>query len=254
MAVAIQVPLWVATALWLARIPIRRGVASKWYSWVFFNQAIRQKRSLAEKSEAQYNIDLLQIKNRPLEEPIKPVRILPNEIRVQEWKQKIGESFVLIHPGMAGSARNWPALNYKKLAEILLKNKMKVVVSGSKGDLNFIHSTNLLNTPGVISIVERTPPEDLLAVISLASVVVAPSTGVAHLGASLNKKVIGIYSPVRVQRPQRWGPLGDKARTFIPDLKGELCPGQTSCLGARCKLFDCMEEISVDRIANAVLG
>jgi len=47
--VAIHVPWWVAMASFLAGIKKRTGVASQWFSWIFFNKRLRQKRSQAQK-------------------------------------------------------------------------------------------------------------------------------------------------------------------------------------------------------------
>ena len=53
-------PWWAAFALWLARVPLRGGRKSQWYSFLFFNRGLRQSRSLAEKHEADYNRELVE--------------------------------------------------------------------------------------------------------------------------------------------------------------------------------------------------
>jgi ADP-heptose:LPS heptosyltransferase len=58
-AVSFQCPWWVNFELFKAGVPVRSGVKSQWHSFLFLNKAIRQKRSLAEKHELEYNLELL---------------------------------------------------------------------------------------------------------------------------------------------------------------------------------------------------
>ena len=240
----VHVPWWVALSFFLARIPVRVGVASQWFSWLFYNKPIRQKRSQAIKNEAQYNLDLLGSKQLSF------ARLIPDPNLVEEWKARLGEGYVIVHPGMSGSARNWPAANYRDLAEKLIKAGNRVLVTGSSGDRDFVMTTGILSVNGVEDFVSKTSGSELLSIISLARAVVAPSTGVAHLAASLGKRTVGIYSPVRVQHPKRWGPLGERVRILTPQVE---CPGDFKCEGTSCKFYDCMKTIDVDTVVKTVM-
>jgi len=255
--VAIHIPWWVAVAFFMAGIKTRTGVASQWFSWIFFNKRLRQKRSLAEKNEALYNLDLI---NFALQKgvnnlPIVPGRITSNKSTAMAWAQKLKKEnidlnrLVVIHPGMGGSARNWPPENYKKLAELLKAAKVSVVVTCGPQDDHFVRETDILNVKDVVA-VRTESGEELLGLLSLAKAVVVPSTGVAHLGASLGVPVIGLYSPVRVQSPKRWAPLGDKVQVLVPNVQ---CPGIFKCLGEKCPHYDCMEQITVDSLMSCVM-
>ena len=58
-AVSFQCPWWVNFELFKARVPHRAGVKSQWHSFLFLNEAIRQKRSRAEKHELDYNLEII---------------------------------------------------------------------------------------------------------------------------------------------------------------------------------------------------
>ena len=58
-AIVFQAPWWVGLALWASAVPLRVGVRSKWHSFLFFNKSLRQKRSKAQKHEAQYGLELV---------------------------------------------------------------------------------------------------------------------------------------------------------------------------------------------------
>lgn len=247
-------PWWIALGFFMARTPFRIGVASQWFSWIFYNSKLRQKRSLGEKHELEYNYDLARFALGG-EGQIKMKNIRPtlkiSETQFSKW-QKLTKSwgeYAVLHPGMLGSARNLKPENYKKLAEMIRADGINLVVTGGPGDLNFLDKTEILKLPDVINMVGKTPGEEILGLLSFAKTVIAPSTGVIHIAAALGVPAIGIYSPVRVQAPKRWGPLGERSSVFKPEVD---CPGLLSCLGKECPIFDCMDKISLKSIADSV--
>jgi ADP-heptose:LPS heptosyltransferase len=218
---------------------------------------LRQKRSRAEKNEAQYNFDLVSF---ALEKKLKTPSLVTEpqltvaageKFKLAQLKQSLNitKPYVVIHPGMAGSAENWPLTKYAELARELQEKQFLVLVTGTQSDHQHIAESGILNVPGVINLCEKTPPGLLLAVLSEASAVIAPSTGVVHLAASLGVKTLGIYSPVLVQSPRRWGPMGPQVQIFVPNVE---CPGQFNCLMEKCPHYNCMEQISVDSVASCV--
>jgi ADP-heptose:LPS heptosyltransferase len=50
--------------------------------------------------------------------------------------------------------------------------------------------------------------KELVQLLAYAEYVLVPSTGVAHIAASLGTPVKGIYSPVTVHHPTRWAARG----------------------------------------------
>ncbi len=68
----------------------------------------------------------------------------------------------------------------------------------------------------VLSLQNQLKAAELLTVLKNAKAVVVPSTGVAHMAASLETPVLGIYSPVRVQHPRRWAARGKNVHIFVP--------------------------------------
>jgi ADP-heptose:LPS heptosyltransferase len=69
-----------------------------------------------------------------------------------------------------------------------------------------------------------------------------------HIAAAVGTPVVGLYAPVHVMSPKRWGPLTDKKVIFVPD------PMQCSrCKGGECQGNDCMEQITVQQVLEASL-
>ncbi|RYZ66798.1 MAG: lipopolysaccharide heptosyltransferase family protein, partial [Proteobacteria bacterium] len=142
LAVVFQAPWWVGLALFLARVPTRIGVRSKLPSFLFFNRGVRQKRSRSDRSELEYNFNLLEEGLR------KPLGSLPRStlqlaapfplevltrVLPPNAEALASHNYYVIHPGMGGSALNWPTEKYAELARELSKLR-PVVVTGTKAD------------------------------------------------------------------------------------------------------------------------
>lgn len=225
LAISFQAPWWVSLALWMARVPKRVGRLSQWHSFLFFNRGLRQKRSQSLKHEADYNAELVahafdlspqacaQLK---MKEPSQPG--LLEKFFLQE------KNYFVVHPGMAGSALNWPIEYYVLLINNLLGMNQTLVVTGTAGDepwlseikRKFASHKNFRNLQNQLS------PQELLTVLANAQAVLAPSTGVLHLAASLGTFTVGIYSSVLSQRSVRWRARGPFVKIFEPPEQGSM--------------------------------
>lgn len=247
------------------RIPIRVGQKKHFWSYLLFNQGMRQKRTLTGKHESDYSVELARVALSALnrethgwkkgEEAIE----LPLEPQKQRAAQKAlaqlginpGDAFVVIHPGMAGSALNLSPRSYGEIIR-LLKSKIIVVLSVGPSekdqeiwgalsqelpDLKKLPSMSL----GVLKEVYR-----------MSQGVIAPSTGPIHLAHLVGVPVIGLYSPVPTQHPRRWKPTGGRvsAQVFLPSVQ---CPAKKECWGEKCEFYPCMDKAPwTDLILGAV--
>lgn len=252
-SVVFHSPWWVSVLLWMARIPTRISVRSQWHSFLFSNKAVRQKRSLAEMSEHEYNLRLVE-QGLALDENSLPRSGLKLEVD-PEWQKETLTKFGLqkgnysvVHPGMAGSARNWPQSHYISWIQESSKDE-KVVITGTAVDESVLEPIRqaLAGSKNVVWLDRKLSGPMLLHVLDGAKRVLAPSTGIAHLAASLSRPVIGLYSPVKVQHPKRWGPIGENVEVLVPDVE---CPGKKACLGTQCPQYDCMNRISLESVRS----
>jgi ADP-heptose:LPS heptosyltransferase len=254
-AIIFHAPWWVSLLLWLARIPIRAGVRSQWHSFFFLNRTIRQKRSRAEFSELEYNFKLFEavLNVEPGVFPRTSLNLhseVEREFLLRRHGIKPG-SYNVVHPGMGGSALNWPTTKYLDLIRSLTARDETVVITGTAADTAYLHPLReaLGELHNIIWLDDKLTGRELVTLLGAARTVFAPSTGVLHLAASTGTPTIGIFSPVRVQHPRRWGPIGRKVATLVPD--GVICPGELKCLGSSCRFFDCMETIAVSEVLKA---
>jgi len=223
LAIVFHAPWWVGLALLLAGVPKRAGRRSQWHSFIFFNKGARQSRKSGDKHESDLNLELVQ---KCLGHSLNPRLLPPLKLKapsrsLDRWDLPPNE-YIVVHPGMAGSALNWPPHLYVELIRYL-GQKFKIVITGTAGDRNMLDQVKVLlgEHPMTIWLNEKLSTDELLVVLNQARAVVAPSTGVVHLAASLGTPVVGLYSPIPVQRPSRWGSRGPNVRNLITPATAE---------------------------------
>lgn len=250
-AIVFHAPWWIGLLLFLARVPVRAGPRSQWHHFLFFNRRVRQRRSSAKFHELEYNFQLAEGALR-LGPGWLPRTQLSLQASSAENLKRFGlepGGYIVVHPGMGGSALNWPLPMYAQLISKLAEDT-RIVVTGTRADEPYIKPIRdmLTDHPRVTWLDGILNGPELVLVLKHASSVIAPSTGVLHLAASCGVPTIGIFSPVKVQSSIRWGPLGTRATSLTPDVS---CPARFKCLGQRCPHFDCMQRVTVDQVIHA---
>jgi len=262
---------------WLRITPFRGGLLSRWKSFLFLNNGLRQKRSLVEMHEVEYNLNLL----APLGiiyHYSERAHFVPSLALNEEESRKAFEEFcaglkelripvgelIFVHPGMTGHTLNWPIANYIRL---LLKLEQKnperftYVISYTGADAHYLNVLRReLELPEYLNLRERIYFFDgsrkglrnFLSVLSYATLFIGPSTGPTHLANTLGVKTLGLYSPIKTQSSFRWGPYrGDKSCTsvMVPDV---VCGEILRCLGEACPYYECMEKLEVEDVLDEV--
>ena len=249
-AISFHAPWWVLLILYLAGVKVRGGVLSQWHSWFFLNKPLRQKRSQCEFHEMEYNFQLTEFvfdlkNNKKQWQPLElksPDRPGFNPC----------ENYLVVHPGMGGSALNWPGSHYIELIKRLTE-KNTVVITGTNSDEAYLKPIRnaLKKNSKIIWMDGKLKPGELLKLLKNSTVNIAPSTGVLHLSASLGVPSIGLYSPVKVHKSKRWGPVGKQVTALSPQTD---CPAHFKCLGEQCPHYFCMETLSVDQVFEKALS
>jgi heptosyltransferase III len=253
---------------WLLRIKIRGGLKSRLASFFWLNRAIRQKRSMVEMHEVEYNLNLL----KPLEifyhyqekNKIGPqIHLTLDEIAegrkylMEQWGE---HKYIVIHPGMRGHTLNWPVKNYARFIERFERYY--------PGQFRYVISYTPSDGPYIAPIKEYFKQEDLeylqdkilfldgqsiglrtyMGVVKNAALFLGPSTGTTHIAHQLNVPTLAIYSPIKVQSALRWAPFPFQGiKLMVPDV---VCGERFFCAGVQCPYYECMGKIEVQDVVN----
>jgi len=273
-SVALQTQQKIAWAMVFAGIRYRVGPLSRIHSFFCYNRGMRQHRSQVEMHEADYNLKLLRrlgirVAGRKIATQVSLTEA--SAMRAREWLASIGrkidQEWVAIHPGMGGSALNWPEGNYVQLARRLAKDGVKVVFTFGFNEQKLMRgiedqfATFSAEQRPVFYGGERSQDLSYLGgLFREMDVVVAPSTGPLHLAVAVGTRVVTFYSPVRVQSAIRWGPYvpletdeggaaEEPASVLVPDV---YCGEDFKCRGTLCNYFLCMNTITIDQAYQEV--
>jgi ADP-heptose:LPS heptosyltransferase len=155
-------------------------------------------------------------------------------------------TYVCIHPGASVAARRWRPEGFAAVADSLVQNGLKVVITGSLAEAELAESVRRQMKMTAICLAGRTSLGALAALLSGARLVVCNDTGVSHLAAALRvPSVITVLS----SDPRRWAPQ-DAHRHRIVIHPVDCRP----CGHAECPIeFPCSEGISVEAVTRTAL-
>ena len=165
-----------------------------------------------------------------------------------------GKGTIVFHPWAGGGnawLKEWPLQSWISLAHALQGQGFGICVTGGPGDaanmeqlMRAAAARNVTMRPvaGTLTLIQ------IAALLSRAQAVVAVNTGIMHLTAAVNKRLVALHGPTN---PARWGPLCDGASVIVPDG----VPSAYLHLGFEFpkRVADCMSAIPVATVLNAVM-
>lgn len=194
------------------------GSAYRAYSF-FFNHKVRDHRKVSNYHEAEYNVRMLEsITKEKYSTELYVPEIIP------EAKKSLHElltlnsddKFIIIHPGSGGSARDLPASTLKAaLKNVETYTKLKFVITGIEPEQRICNdlSSELRNS---VNLCGKLRLSEMVALIESSEGMIANSTGVIHIAASLKKKVMGFYPNSPHISKKRWGPYDTECLIISP--------------------------------------
>jgi heptosyltransferase I len=111
----------------------------------------------------------------------------------------------VISPAASKVERNWHADGYAATANYLVEKGFHVVICGGPTTVEKLLAAeiNSLSKYELSNLVGKTNLKQLLSVLKIAHLVVAPDTGPAHMAVTVGTPVVGLYAH---SNPQRTGP------------------------------------------------
>jgi len=153
--------------------------------------------------------------------------------------------------GFKSWLKEWPAASWRALAARVAAEGFSVVLTGAPADAarteSFVRSSVSTGVP-LVNAAGRYSLSELVTVFRASSCVVSVNTGVMHLAATVGAPTVALNGPTS---ERRWGPIGARVVSVNSDLPG--CGYLDLGFEYERGRPDCMEGISTDRVAEAVL-
>ena len=219
-----------AKLAWKSGIKYRLAPATKFVQF-FYNHRLTQRRSRSEKSEAEYNQDLvrafLKKQNMPIVE-VKPPYLTFDKSAIENQRvflsQTLGIStnkkWIFVHSGSGGSATNLSLPQYAELIQGLLTEfDCNAVLTAGPGESEKAHELAQLVNDSRVAIYDKNHGlVDFAHSLACADLFIAGSTGPLHLSSAFNVPTVGFYPNSRSSQPRRWKPINDadKHLAFCP--------------------------------------
>ena len=196
--------------LFLSGIKTRIAPATK-LAQLFFNKTLKQRRSLVEKTEVEYNLDLAKLLDSNINLTYQvPLIKLDNKQKFRNNNQLAGQKIVLFHPGYGGSSDgNLILEDYLKLAKVVrnLSNVQVVWVFGPD-DLDAKNKIKAL-IPDIDIIYQPLTLLDYCFLIRDSELLVSTSTGPMHLAGALNIKTVSFFGNNLFASSKRWATVSE---------------------------------------------
>ena len=225
---------------WLANIPIRIG-----YKRELRSILLTQKYSLAKHENTMVN-RYLKLVNSSYSECLRPfLNIDMNTLELTRKKYIISNSrknIFLCPEAEYGVAKRWPINKWIELAKYFEENNHNVYLIGKDKNLERQYKS-ILKIDSITSLLGKTSLTEATYLLSLADLAVTNDSGLMHITASLDTKLISIFGS---SSPFYTPPL-------MKDMLGEViykglkC---SPCFKRECPLdhLNCLNNISVDEI------
>ena len=219
-----------------ANIPLRTGYTGE-CRWGLLNDIRRLDKTVLTQTVQRFVA--LAASSQPAVAPMCPVPRL--RINLENQQQAL-DKFVLhtkskilaLCPGAEyGEAKRWPAAHYAQVAKARLHAGWQVWLFGSQKDAAVAAQINQLNDNRCVDLSGKTSITEAIDLLALADAVISNDSGLMHVAAALNKKLIALYGS---SDPRFTPPLNANAKIISlgldcsPCFKRQCPLGHTRCL------------------------
>ena len=187
-----------------------------------------------------------------------PTWNIPISDEDQLWASEAVSSdkpIAVISPAASKAERNWHSEGYAKIADQLIERGFDVVICGgpTTAEKLLAEEINTLSQYSLNNLVGETSLKQLLAILKLAHLVIAPDTGPAHMAVTVSTPVIGLYAH---SNPQRTGPYNSQ-QYVVSCYQSAVEQQYNTALsklpwGVRAKGSGLMNAITVGQVADKV--
>ncbi len=234
-AIGLLLPRSFESALWLylARIPVRIGVAAQGRS-LLLTHALQVD---LKRPDCHLTDSYLQLAAESFGCPPPPS---PPPISVPTIGEKFFVSFpyITLAPGAAyGPAKQWPIEYWRALARQLTANGLRVVLVGTKPERPLCEEIAAPLRPASYVFAGETTLTELVSLLASSLGFVGNDSGATHLAAFLGVPTVALFGSTN---PVRTAPRGNRCQVLYDP------PPCSPCLRRACRFghYDCLRRIT----------
>ena len=186
--------------------------------------------------------------------------VIPSASDAMSRRVKTDKKLFIINPCAVAKSknwRNWTVDGYAAVADYVTSQyDMQVVLTGGNSALERDTAEDILSlckTSEPLNMVASTSIDELVAILHLADIVLAPDTGPVHIASALGTDTIGLYASTN---PERAGPYNHKQ--FVVNkypqalLKYNGKSVEQAAWGERIKTAECMALITASDVTEQI--
>jgi lipopolysaccharide heptosyltransferase II len=141
------------------------------------------------------------------------------------------------------SSKCWPIEKFAQLSNTLSNENIRIAITGTKEDLPLAEKLQNLTSAKLLIFSGKTDLMQLVALIKRCNVFITADSAPLHIAAAVGTPVVALFGPTSALRHM---PPAKSSRAIKKELD---C---SPCYKPHCKDRDCMQEISVAEVFQAV--
>lgn len=201
------------------------------------------------------------VKTCPAAKPIATPSFVPSDEERARMRAAVGEAagmtlrgpLVVLNanPGDRLPLRRWPQERFIELGRRLLDERLDLVLAltGTPSERGTVEAMCSQLGPRAVSVAGRTTLRELLALFTLADVLITTDSGPGHFAALTSIDSIVLFGP---ETPMTFGPLGPRSQSVTAGLACSPCLNAYNHRFSPCRYNACLHAISVDEVFSRV--
>lgn len=148
---------------------------------------------------------------------------IPSDYKILKNHELLKYNYIIIQPYCSSgrkSAKNWSEERFKKLIELYVADKIKIVLIGDPKEKFLISKNDFLSFSNVINLAGKTNFFELCDLLYFSKGVIAHESGIMHLSDSMNLKNISIWG---LSNPKQAMPFGSNSKVVSKNVSCSPC-------------------------------
>jgi lipopolysaccharide heptosyltransferase II len=159
----------------------------------------------------------------------------------------IGAPYVVLHPGAGAPTKEWPPERWRELAGALAAEGRTMVLTGAGEDERRTNAELARPIAGCVDLTGKLSWSGFVATLRDADAVVTVDTAAGHVASAWG--VPGVTLMNGVHELAMWRPLGERMAALTHEVPCAPCH-----LGRGCAGMECIRDLPVDRVLDALRG